>query len=94
MQVIFDLRMVCFEFNSYFVGKGAYINSSYANRYYNYLVKKEKYVEIENLINRGLLDLSHSSNKKQALHICKEECPCFEDPNFSQAINRMEVKTK
>ncbi|QIN54382.1 hypothetical protein [Cedratvirus kamchatka] len=55
--------MVCFEFNSYFVGKGVYINSSYANRYYNYLVKKEKYVEIENLINRGLLDLPHSSNK-------------------------------
>ncbi|SHO33273.1 Hypothetical protein BQ3484_205 [Cedratvirus A11] len=100
--LIFDLcgieetRMVCSEFNSYFVSKGAYINSPHANLYFNYLVRHERYTEIENLIGRGLVDFSHCLSKNKQgfiLHICEKDCPCAYDPLFSQAINRVVVGT-
>ena len=86
--------MVCSQFNSYFVSRGAYINTPYANLYYNYLVKHERYEEIENLLHKGLLDMSShiARNKKGSiLHICEKDCPCIEDPLFTQTINRIVI---
>jgi hypothetical protein len=85
------LRMLCRELNSYFLDRGAYLNTPYANLYYNYLAKKQKYTQIENFISKGLIDCIAKNKQGFMMHICEKDCPCVYDPLFSKSVNRVLV---